>query len=52
VTDITSFASSTQTLGEAWDFDVIPYKFFKAKITAIGNGNITVQARTISASGI
>ena len=45
--DYSVFASSVTTIGDAYEFDVSALFFFKAKITAIGNGNITVVANAI-----
>ena len=34
-------ANTTSTIGELWEFDVSGVNYFKAKLTAIANGNIT-----------
>jgi len=42
--DPTVFASTTSTIGEAWEFDVPTLESFRTKLTAITNGNISVHA--------
>jgi len=40
--DQSTLASSTSLIGEAWQFDVSALSTFKANLSAILNGNITV----------
>jgi len=42
-TDPTVFSTTTSTIGEAWEFDVSALSTFKANLTTISNGNITVN---------
>jgi len=42
--DQSTLASTSSTMFEAWQFDVSNLSTFKANLTAISNGNITVFA--------
>ena len=41
--DYSIYSASTTSKG-CWEFDVSGWAYFRAKLTAIGNGNITVLA--------
>jgi hypothetical protein len=45
--DITTRTSSVTSTGDGWDFDVTPYKYFRANVSSISDGNITIIANII-----
>jgi hypothetical protein len=44
LSDFTAFSTTTSTKDEAWEFDVSALAYFKAKITSVTGGNVTVVA--------
>ena len=45
MSDLSTFATSTTAVNEAWQFDVTGLSYFKANLSAIGNGTVTVLAK-------
>lgn len=44
--DSTVLATSTSVVGDAWEIDVTAWSSFRANLTAIGNGYISIVATT------
>jgi hypothetical protein len=47
LSDYTASSTTTSTLNEGWSFDVTALMSFRANLTLIGNGNITVTATSV-----
>ena len=45
MSDYSTFATSTTETGQAWQFDVTGLCYFKANLSSISNGNISVLAK-------
>jgi hypothetical protein len=43
-TDMITLLSTTSKTGESWDFEIENYRYLRANITDINDGNITVEA--------
>lgn len=45
--DSSVVGTTTSTLNEVWEFDISGWYLFQARITAIGNGNVSAYATLV-----